>query len=148
MLQGLSDFRENKCRFWHLAGLCRTMMEHAGEKWVIAYKSRTALFFLRSRYYDSPMPRFTHRPTWADDPEHRDTDRVVYRDGLDIGRITYIPDGKEKGRWQWSTVWSGIDSGAAESKEAALENIRTSYETWERSDPEQLKIRLGLHHRG
>ncbi|SDG34238.1 hypothetical protein [Pelagibacterium luteolum] len=93
------------------------------------------------------MPQFSHRPTWPD-PEHKDTDRVVYRDGLDVGRVTYIPNGKEKGLWQWSTVWSGIDSGTAGSMSEALEKIRAAYETWERVNPEQLAIRLMHHHSG
>lgn len=68
------------------------------------------------------MTRWTHIATWPD--SSRDTDRLVLRDGLVVGRVhiekmSYGPD-----KWGWAVRTYPSSSGLADTLQEGLEMIR------------------------
>ena len=54
-------------------------------------------------------------------------DRLVYRDGVRVGRIMLYEFGPMKNVWQWYGMWNGndqVNQGQADTRDQALEAIR------------------------
>ncbi|TWI29761.1 hypothetical protein [Paracoccus sulfuroxidans] len=68
------------------------------------------------------MTRWTHVATWPDGD--RDTDRVVLRDGLVVGRVHVVlmPYGPDK--WSWAVQTHPASSGLADTLDEGLGMIR------------------------
>lgn len=58
-------------------------------------------------------------------PGVEDGDFVVYRDGVDVGRIVEEKHGQNAGTWTWYGYWVAEDnSGRVDTKDAALNTLR------------------------
>lgn len=70
--------------------------------------------------------KWTHRPTWPDDPASHGTDRLVLRDGEQFGRVMQEPFGAREGQWAWSRTVTTLPghNGHAETLEDALDALR------------------------
>ncbi len=69
---------------------------------------------------------FSHRPTWADAPERRDTDRAVICDGVTVARITRQEWGPREGKWKWASMWSGLVIGETDTLDEALAEVKAA----------------------
>lgn len=68
------------------------------------------------------MTRWTHIATWPD--SSRDTDRVVLRDGLVVGRVHLTITAHDGHKWCWAVHTHPASSGRAETLAEGLEMIR------------------------
>ena len=69
---------------------------------------------------------FSHRPTWHDDPDTHETDRVVICEGVMVARITRQAWGPRKGKWKWSSMWSGLVIGETDTLDEALAEVKAA----------------------
>lgn len=80
---------------------------------------------------------WTHRRMSLLDPAHH---RVVFRNGVRIGRVRQHGAGPKEGLWAWGARWPGTDNrGLCASQADALEAIRRAYQQLERTDPDRLR---------
>lgn len=68
------------------------------------------------------MPAWSHVPTWPD--MDRDTDRLVLRDRIVVGRVHLTITAHDGEKWSWAVQTLPASHGYADTLAKALEQVR------------------------
>jgi len=75
---------------------------------------------------------YSHKPTYPEDEETRETDREIFFNHIKIARATRIQRGPGKGLWIWVLVWDpdlSTSSGKSPTLKDALALIKSRYQS-------------------